>query len=220
MGSCNSTEIEASNTKIKANIKKNKNLFQSKKLRNLKENIENKFNKNHHLPFPLVTNKYKTSEPTNIKKVSSIHSNDNDDSYTINEHSLGIEHYDNSSIVHLQFIDSKRVSQASSDQFPLIDRDSIVNIESYEILTEISVSLNQTTCSTVHQMANFGTSSIPTSMNNKPRPAASAPISRFGFKPVASNVSLPVSSIPQVNSSSKPSQCLLQVIYFTLCFEY
>ena len=42
MGSCNSTEIETSNSKLKSNLKKNKNLFQSKKLRNLKENIDSK----------------------------------------------------------------------------------------------------------------------------------------------------------------------------------
>jgi hypothetical protein len=207
MGSCNSTAIETSNSKLRANIKKNKRIFQSKRLRNLKENIENKFSKNHLLPFPLVPNEQK-----NIKIDSNIDLKCKE-SYNLNEISLDLEHYDNTSLVDLQFIDHKRVSQAwSNDQFPLIDRDSIVNIDSYEIVTEISVSMSQNTSSTVHQMANLGSSSISTNLNNQQRPPASAPITRFGFKPVVSNASLSNSSIPQASSLSKTSQNLLQVI--------
>lgn len=213
MGSCNSTAIETSNSKLRANIKKNKRIFQSKRLRNLKENIENKFSKNHLLPFPLVPNT--TNEKTNIKIDSNVDLKCKE-SYNSNENSLDLEHYDNTSLVHLQFIDHKRVSQAwSNDQFPLIDRDSIVNIDSYEIVTEISVSMSQNTSTTVHQMANLGSSSISTNLNNQQRPPASAPITRFGFKPVVSNASLSNSSIPQVpqaSSLSKTSQNLLQVM--------
>ncbi len=213
MGSCNSTALETSNSKLKANLKKNKKIFHSKKLRNLKENIENKFNKNV-LPFPLIRETFvKSEQHLDINRNSSGDLSDND-SFRVNERSFGVEQYDNSSIVHLQFEENKRASQASSDQFPLIDRDSIVNLDSYEIITEISVSMNQATSSAIHQMANFGSSSIPTNVNNPQRPASSAPISRFGFKPVVSNASLPISSVAQLNNSSKPSQNLLQVISF------
>ena len=199
MGSCNSTELEKSDLNIKRQ-KNSKNVFRSKKLRNLKENLEYKFCKNLSFNTEENRNKQRSNKFSNDKFPDS-----ENNSFILNEISIEIEEYDDSNLTNYSLV-NKSLEQTFGDQFLLSDRVSSVKEEPYEVITEISMSVNQAKSPTIQTLN--GSNSI-TIVNNQHK--SNAPLSRFGFKP--NNASIPITTMNQVQQIIKTNQHVSQVIF-------
>ena len=203
MGSCNSTENDVQTSlERKSSSKSSKKLFQSKKLRNLKESLENKFSKT------LTSNELALENKVVSHRRNSLGEDEEEEEEAnlgANNASFDAEDYASSSLITFSNFskNNKRFSQNSFEHFLLIDDG---DTEANNI--EISMSLNQVTNSAV-QTLNVGLSSIPTSVNNQQR--TNAPLSRFGFKPAS--ITVPLSSFSQVQTLTKQTQNLSQVLF-------